>query len=133
MFARRVKAARRMMALAAPALTCVIMVSCNEERQRECSALALAMKPIEAQDGGEKVLPTREAVGAVKRQVESLKLEDQPLRIYAENYRKTLAILSDTMDLKMSSSPPDGTDDVIKRKLKEARADADDVKRYCAQ
>ncbi len=37
------------------------------------------------------------------------------------------------MALKTSSSAPDGTDDVIKKKLKEARADADDVKRYCAQ
>jgi hypothetical protein len=141
-FARRVKhpspvfsgkTARRTIALAGTIAVCLVSLSCNEERQRACNALVLAMKPIEAPEGGEKVIPPREAVAAVEKQVESLKLEDQPLRIYAENYLKTLAVLSNTMDLKSSSSPPDGTDDVIKKNLKEARTQADDVKRYCAQ
>jgi hypothetical protein len=131
-FARRVKhpspvfsgkTARRTIALAGTIAVCLVSLSCNEERQRACNA----------PEGGEKVIPPREAVAAVEKQVESLKLEDQPLRIYAENYLKTLAVLSNTMDLKSSSSPPDGTDDVIKKNLKEARTQADDVKRYCAQ
>ena len=59
----------------------------------------------------------------------------RPLREYAKNYKKTLDRLSNTLKLKATAGPdpPDGTDEVIKQNLKDARTDSDDVARYCAQ
>ena len=41
-------------------------------------------------------------------------------------------VLSSTLTLKAGPNAPDGTDDVIAKKLKDARTDAADVARYCA-
>jgi hypothetical protein len=107
--------------------------ACNEDRQRECQALVAAMKPIDAPDGNERAVPSLETVTSVKKEVEALKPSDHPLHIHADNYAKTLSVLANTLALKTSSSPPDGTDDVIKKNLKDARAQAADVRRYCAE
>jgi hypothetical protein len=72
-------------------------------------------------------------VDGVSKRVAALQLRDDTLRIYAKNYGGTLTMLSSTIALKASPNAPDGTDDVIKQKLKEARTDASDVARYCAQ
>ena len=64
-----------------------------------------------------------------------MSLHDEPLRVYSNNYQSTLAVLSGTLKLKEgSSSPdavPDGTNAVIAKNLKDARADDADVTRYC--
>ncbi len=120
------------MALAGAAFVALACAGCNEQRQHECASFADAVKPLDAAGGNEKVFPSLETVKAVKQQVEGMKLEDQPLRVYRENYVKTLVVLANTLEVKGSSMPPDGADDVIKKSLKEARADAADVRRYCA-
>jgi hypothetical protein len=107
-------------------------LGCNEDRQQECRGFVEALKPLDAPDGSEKVIPSLDAVNAVKKQVEALKLQDQPLQIYRGNYVKTLAVLVNTLEVKSSSMPPDGADDVIRKNLKEARADAADVRKYCS-
>jgi hypothetical protein len=100
---------------------------CNAERKAECDRFLDAMKPLA--DG----LPSADAVDRVQSTVAGIHFQDQPLGVYAKNYAATLAVLSNTLKLKESPSPPDGTDDVIKAKLKEARTDAEDTARYCAQ
>jgi hypothetical protein len=85
------------------------------------------MKPL---DEG---VPTADAVDRVKTQVEGLKLTDQALGVYAKNYTKTLTVLASTLRLKEAPEAPDGTSDVIKTNLKEARTDKADAVRYCAQ
>ena len=113
--------------LAAVALIAAATSGCDNERKQECSQFVSAMKPLD--DG----MPSADTVDSVSKQVASIKFQDQPLGVYAENYRKTLTVLSNTLKLKASGSPPDGTDDVIKKNLKEARTDKDDVQRYCSQ
>jgi hypothetical protein len=113
--------------LAAVALIAVATSGCDNERKQECSQFLDAMKPL---DQG---TPSSDTVDSVSKQVASIKFQDQPLGVYAENYRKTLTVLSNTIKLKASGSAPDGTDDVIKKNLTEARTDKDDVQRYCAQ
>jgi hypothetical protein len=99
---------------------------CNAERKQDCDALLAAMKPL---DQG---TPSVEVVDGVSKQVAGLQLHDDTLRIYAKNYRETLGVLSSTIALKASPNAPDGTDEVVKQKLKAARTDAADVARYCA-
>ncbi|HXN33439.1 MAG TPA: hypothetical protein VN894_16335 [Polyangiaceae bacterium] len=101
--------------------------SCNQQRKQECDKFLAAMKPL---DEG---TPSAEVVDRVRQDVQALNLEDQPLHIYATNYQNTLTVLSSTLRLKADPSAPDGTDEVIKTHLKEARTDRDDVGRYCAQ
>jgi hypothetical protein len=103
------------------------LVACNPQRQQECDKFVAAMKQL---DEG---TPSAATVDQVNKDVEALNLQDQPLQIYATNYRNTLTVLSSTLRLNESPTPPDGTDDVIKTHLKEARADSRDVQRYCAQ
>ncbi len=105
----------------------VVAPSCNQQRKQECDKFLGAMKPLD--DG----MPTAEVVERVRQEVQALNLEDQPLHIYATNYQNTLTVLSSTLRLKADPSAPDGTDEVIKTRLKEARTDSDDVRRYCAQ
>jgi hypothetical protein len=100
---------------------------CNAERKQECDKFTAATKPL---DQG---TPTADVVESVSKQVDGIQFQDTTLAIYAKNYKVTLASLASTLKLKASPSPPDGTDDVIKQKLKEARTDAGDVARYCAQ
>jgi hypothetical protein len=114
-------------------LPLLLSPACDEQRRRDCDALVAATKPLEAREGSEKALPTLETVEGVKKQVESMKVSDHTLSIHVQNYVKTLGVLSSTVALKSSSSSPDGTDDVIRKNLKEARSEANDVKRYCAE
>ena len=76
--------------------------------------------------------PASSVVDAVHTQVGAMTFKDQPLGIYAENYGKTLTVLANTLQLQESSSPPDGTADVVKKNLQKARTDKQDVQRYCA-
>ena len=105
----------------------LMIASCNPERQQECDKFVSTMKQI---DEGS---PSAATVDQVNKEVETLQLQDQPLQIYATNYRNTLSALSNTLRLNESSSPPDGTDDAIKTQLKIARTDSRDVQRYCSQ
>jgi hypothetical protein len=133
-FERRVHASPTLrIVLSLAAVLAFLSVACNEDRRRECQALVVAMKPIDAPDGNEKAIPSLETVTSVKKEVEALKPTDHPLHIHADNYAKTLSVLANTLALKTSSSAPDGTDDVIKKNLKLARAQADDVRRYCVE
>ena len=102
-------------------------LGCNPERKQECERVVAAMKPL---DQGS---PSAEAVESAIKEVSALNLQDQPLSIYATNYQKTLVVLASTLRLRADPSAPDGTDDVIKQRLKEARTDSEDVQRYCAQ
>lgn len=111
----------------AVALAALLATACNEERKQECDKMLGAMKPLE------QGTPTADVVDSVSKQVGGLAPKDATLGIYAKNYRETLTVLSSTLKLKAGASPPDGTDDVIKQKLKQARTDAADVARYCAQ
>jgi hypothetical protein len=103
------------------------LAHCSAERARECDKFLSAMKPLE------EGTPSSEMVDRVRQEVDGVKFEDQPLSIYAKNYSDGLSVLSATLKLQASPEPPDGTDGVIKTKLKEARTDQVDVARYCAQ
>jgi hypothetical protein len=121
-------ALRATMALGAAITLAVIpLPGCDEGRKRECDALLGVMKPLD------QAAPTVETIDGVIKQVDALKFQDQPLGVYAKNYEKTLTVLAATLRLKASSSPPDGTDDVIKKNLKDARTDRDDVQRLCSK
>ena len=106
----------------------VTLAACDEARTQECDALLGAMKPM-----GPTGTPTGDTVAAVMKQVAGLKLQNQALAVYAKNYEQTLTVLTATLKLKAGSSAPDGTDDVIKRTLAEARTDQDDVQRLCSK
>jgi hypothetical protein len=103
------------------------LAACNPERKQECEKFLVVMKSL---DEG---MPSPETVDQVGKDVDSLHLQDQPLEIYATNYKTMLAVLSNTLRLKDDPSAPDGTNDVIKTHLREARTARDDVQRYCAQ
>ena len=113
--------------LAAAAVTAALSAGCDNQRKQDCERFLAAMSPL---DEG---MPSVDTVNRVNKEVGALNLHDQPLQIYAENYRKTLTVLASTLAVKESDSPPDGTDDVIKSRLREARTDKDDTARYCAQ
>jgi hypothetical protein len=116
------------LAIAGAALLLLAATSgCNPERKQECERFAAAMKPLE------QATPSAEDVDRVRAQIEGLKLGDQTLGIYAKNYVQTLTVLASTLRLKNDPEAPDGTDDVIKTRLRAARTDADDVARYCAE
>jgi hypothetical protein len=108
-------------------LCAVLLTGCNPERKAECERLMNAMKPVSDS------VPTADGVDSAKASVAAIKFEDQTLGVYAKNYSQTLTVLSSTLRLKTSPDAPDGTDDVIKRNLQEARTDAQDTARYCAQ
>jgi hypothetical protein len=106
------------------------LVACNAERKDECDKFTSAMSPMQQGD-----TPSGDAVDRVRQSVEAIQFQDEPLREYAKNYRATLAVLSNTLNLKATADadgPPAGTDDVIKSNLKEARTDFDDISRYCS-
>jgi hypothetical protein len=105
---------------------CVLLAACDDERKAECDKFLSAMKPLD--DG----TPSAAQVDSVQHAVDGLQFKDQPLGVYAKNYTATLTVLSSTIKLKDGPSPPDGTDDVIKAKLKEARTDKVDTARYCS-
>ncbi len=106
------------------------LVGCNTERKQECEKFLSAMGPIEGDT------PSQDTVDRVFQGLDSVQFQDEPLREYAKNYKTTLTILSNTLKLKSTAGddgPPDGTEDVIKTNLKEARTDYDDISRYCSQ
>ncbi|MGA7123175.1 MAG: hypothetical protein WBY94_23950 [Polyangiaceae bacterium] len=119
--------ARNQLAAMAIVAGALAVGGCNAQRRQECDRFVAAMKPLD--DG----TPTADLVDHVHQDVQALNLEDQPLHIYATNYQNTLTVLASTLRLKADPSAPDGTDDVIKTRLKEARTDSEDVRRYCAQ
>ena len=106
------------------------LTGCNTQRKQDCDRFLPAMTPM--QTG----MPSVETVDKVHDDVAGVDFGDQPLREYATNYKNTLTILSNTLKLKATAGPdgpPDGTDDVIKKNLKDARTDFDDITRYCSQ
>ncbi|HXX70403.1 MAG TPA: hypothetical protein VEK07_24695 [Polyangiaceae bacterium] len=105
----------------------VTLVSCNGTRKQECDQFLAAMKPLAAGT------PSVELVDTASRSVSAIQFQDQPLREYASSTKATLKTLSETIRLQATPSPPDGTDDLVKAKLKEARGEIDDVTRYCAE
>jgi hypothetical protein len=107
-------------------LGALALASCDAERKQECERFLVAMKPLE------QGTPTADLVDRVQREVETIQFQDAPLDVYAKNYKTTLTVLASTIRLQASESPPDGTDEVVKSKLKEARTDREDTARYCA-
>lgn len=105
----------------------LLLPGCDDTRKQECDKLLTAMKPL---DQG---TPSADTVDAVTKQIDGMTFQNQPLGVYAKNYKATLGVLSSTIKLQAGGSAPDGTADVIKQKLKEARTDRDDVSRLCAQ
>jgi len=77
--------------------------------------------------------PSTEVVERVDKDVAAIQFQDLSIGVFAKNYRATLAVLASTLKLQASPSAPDGTDDVVKTKVKEARTQRDDAARYCAQ
>ncbi len=107
------------------------LAGCNTDRKQDCEKFLPAMSPMQGGD-----TPSADTVDRVQQTVAAIQFDDEPLREYSTNYKNTLTVLSNTMKLKATAGPdgpPDGTDDVIKTHLKEARTDFDDVSRYCAQ
>jgi hypothetical protein len=112
------------------AATLAALASCDSTRKQDCEKFLPAMSPVQADP------ISLDAIERTYTSVSAIKFEDEPLREYSTNYKNTLSVLSNTLKLRASAGPdgpPDGTDDVIKRNLKEARTDFDDVSRYCAQ
>jgi hypothetical protein len=109
------------------ALAGISVVACNSVRKQECDRFLGVIKPL---DEG---TPSADMVDRVHRDVGAISFQDEPLKVYAKNYGDKLTVLSNTLALKASGSPPDGTDSVIKQNLKAVRTDRDDVQRYCSQ
>jgi hypothetical protein len=102
------------------------LLACNPQRQQECEKFVSTMREI---DQGS---PNAATVDHVSKDIEALQLQDQPLQIFAKNYRDRLSVLSNTLRLNETSSPPDGTDQVIKEQLRGVRTDSQDIQRYCS-
>ena len=105
----------------------VVLIGCNATRKQECDQLLSAMKPLV------RGAPSLELVDTANRAIAAVQFQDQPLREYAASTKATLSSLTETMRLLAGPTPPDGADDLVKTKLKEARAENDDVTRYCAE
>jgi hypothetical protein len=112
-------------AAAAGAMVVLASLACNDQRKQECERFLAATKPLD------RGTPDATLVDSVAAQVEGLKLQDTTLAIYAKNYRATLTVLSNTLELMAGPNAPDGTDEVVAQNLKAARTDAADVARYC--
>jgi hypothetical protein len=109
---------------------CLALLACNEERKQECEKFLAAMQPLRTGT------PSSEVVDHVAADVSALAFQDQPLGVFAKNYKQTLSILSSTLKLKENAASPDavpdGTQNVIQKNLAEARTDDADIARYCA-
>jgi hypothetical protein len=103
------------------------LASCNNMRKKECEQFLSAMRPLD------EAAPAVDDVARMHEAIEHIQFEDQPLREFARSTKATLTVLSNTLALKDDPSRPDGTHEVIKAKLKEARTAKDDVLRYCSQ
>jgi hypothetical protein len=105
----------------------VTLLGCNGTRKQECDQFLLAMKPLA------KGTPSVELVDAASRKIAAIQFQDEPLHEYASSTKTTLSTLADTIRLQTTPSAPDGTDDLIKVKLKEVGGEIDEVTRYCAE
>lgn len=103
----------------------VALLGCDNTRQQECGQFLSAMKPL-AQG-----TPSQEIVDSAESKISAIQYLDQPLREYALSTKATLHTLSESIRMQNGPSPPDGTDEVVKAKLNEARGEDDDVIRYC--
>ena len=102
-----------------------LLVACDAERQQECGKLQAAWKPL-----GEA--PSAETVKRVHDAVAAMQFQDEPLHEYAMSAAATMTVLANTMDLQADPSAPDGTNDVVKTKLKELAGEEAEVTRYCS-
>ena len=101
-----------------------LSISCNAERKSECDRLLTALKPLEQEPGAD-------AVEGARRAIEAIQFQDEPLREYASSAKSTLTVLAEKLRTQAGDSAPDGTDDVVKEKRKEARGEVKEVIRYC--
>lgn len=101
--------------------------ACNTERKQECGKFLSALKPIDDKS------PSSATLDRMKSDIAAIQFQDQPLRIYAGNYQRSLTVLAGTTKVKEGSSPPDGTDELLRDQLKRARTDRDDIQFYCSQ
>jgi hypothetical protein len=85
------------------------------------------MKPLESN------APSAESVAHIQSAIAAIQFQDEPLREYASSTKSTLQVLANSLETQASPTAPDGTDDLVKAKLKEARGEREDVARYCAQ
>jgi hypothetical protein len=108
-------------------LGAVLSLSCNGERKAECDRLLAAMKPLEQGGLG------ADAVDSARQAIDAIQFQDQPLREYASSAKATLTVLSNTLRVQASDSAPDGTDDLVKDKRKEALGEEGDVAHYCSE
>ncbi len=104
-----------------------LSAGCNAERKKECDQLISALAPLDDE------APTSASIARVRSAIEAQTFEDQPLHEYAGTLKSTLEVLWSTLAVKEAPSPPDGTDDVVKAKIKEAEAARDDVTHYCSE
>jgi hypothetical protein len=131
--ARAVGVVASLLLLLELSLAAAILAACNPERQAECGAFIAALKPLGAADSADARTPSVDVVDRVDSDIAAIRFQDKPLEVFAKNYRATLNVLSSTLKLQAGPSPPDGTDDVVKAKVKEVRTQSDDAARYCAQ
>ncbi|MGD0675935.1 MAG: hypothetical protein ABSC94_10980 [Polyangiaceae bacterium] len=120
------KANRPIFALLVLGLLLVLgAASCNTERKEECEQFLLAMKALEDSPA------STEVADRTLTTLASISFKDEPLREYASSTKTTLTVLSNTLKVQASPSPPDGTDELVAAKMKEARGEREDVARYC--
>jgi hypothetical protein len=105
--------------------TAVVLVACDAERQQECGKLQAALKPLGDAPSAEAVKRAQDAIAAIA-------FQDEPLREYAKGATATMTVLANTMELQADPSAPDGTNDVVKAKLKDLAGEQAEVTRYCS-
>jgi hypothetical protein len=106
---------------------CATLSGCDATRKQECDQFLSAMKPLT------QGTPSIDVVDTADRTISAIQFQDQPLREYAFSTKTTLHTLSESIRLQTGPAPPDGSDEIVKAKLNEARGEDDDVTRYCAE
>jgi hypothetical protein len=104
-----------------------IGTACNTERKKECDELISVLTPLDDE------APTSASIARLRSAIDAQKLDDEPLHEYAGTLKSTLEVLWSTLAVKEAPSPPDGTDDVLKAKIKQAKAARDDIAHYCSE
>jgi|GEM_PF-1888962 hypothetical protein len=118
---------KRQFAVALGAGVLAICAACNTERKKECDQLISALAPLDDEP------LTSASLARLRSAIDAQTLDDQPLHEYASTLKSTLEVLWSTLAVKEEPSPPDGTDDVVKAKIKQAKAARDDVTHYCSE
>jgi hypothetical protein len=108
-------------------LAALALGACNTERKQECDKFLSALKPVDEKS------PSSATLDRMKSDIAAIHFQDLPLGVYAKNYQQSLTVLVDTTKVKEGSSPPDGTNELLKDELKRARTDRDDINFYCSQ